>query len=688
MSARSPIRERLAGSWDGVRWVRIRATVLAIFLGVCLAAVLGRAIFLQIVQQDHLGTLARDQYIRTVELAPHRGEILDRAGGTLASSLEVESIFIDPGLLADGPEELLAAVEKIGAAAGLSRERIRGLSRRAAQPGNRFAWVRRKASPSITAEVRALGLPGVGFIKEAQRFYPRRELASQILGFVGADGHGLEGLERGLDRELRGQGAQVAGLRDARGNALLAQTSVPVTERSGATVTLTLDRNIQAAAEKALAQVMRQSEAQAASAVVLDTETGEVLALASMPNFNPNVIPGAESREGVRNRVIADAFEPGSAMKAFLIAGALERGAIRPEQRFDCENGRWKVGRHTIHDSRPHRLLTPEDILRVSSNICSGKIALALGPEALAEIYRGFGFGARSGIELPGESPGRLARIQGEIGLVTASFGQGPVMASPLQVAAAFAAIANGGRLMKPWIVRSIVESDGTTTLQGRPEVVRQVVSEQTAATVGRWLESVVSEKGTATKAAVEGYRVGGKTGTAQKVDPDTGRYGKGRLASFAGFVPAEAPRLSIAVFVDEPSVGSAYGGQVAAPVFREIAASALATLGIPASQPLAASAPGSPSKTEAAPRRGQPSLAEGWVAEAGESPEEGGIAGAEQVVVPELRGLFARAALRELGDLRLEPKLEGSGRVASQRPPAGSVVAIGSAVTLRLEPL
>ncbi|HEY0838662.1 MAG TPA: penicillin-binding transpeptidase domain-containing protein [Vulgatibacter sp.] len=682
---RSPHERRVLGSWDGASWVRVRAATLGVLLGVGLCLVLARAIHLQVVQQDRLGNLARDQYLRTVELSPHRGEILDRAGGTLASSVEVESIFIDPGLLPKEPQALHAEAERIGLAAGLSRERIRQLATRASQPGSRFAWVRRKAGPAVAAKVRALGSPGVGFVKESRRFYPQKELAAQVLGFVGADGHGLEGLERELDEELRGQGAQVAALRDARGNALLAETSVPVEERTGASVTLTLDRAIQYAAEKAIAKAVRQAAASSGSAVVLDVDTGEVLALASVPVFNPNVIPGREERRSVRNRAVNDSFEPGSTMKVFLLAGALDAKKIRKDQVFDCENGRWKIGRHVVHDSHPYPSLRPPDILRVSSNVCSGKVAVAMGADLVAQTYRDFGFGARSGIELPAESPGLVGRIQGEIGLVTASFGQGPVMASPLQLATATAAIANGGKLMRPWIVRSVVGPDGASWRQGAPTIVRQVVSEATAREVGRWMERVVADDGTARKAAIDGYRVAGKTGTAQKVDSSTGRYGKGRLASFAGFVPADAPRLAIVVTVDEPSVGSVYGGQIAAPAFREIAESALSTLAIPPSQPLASRDKGRAEPSAVAKREEpkEPEAAEGWVSVA----DAGGGGEGDQVVVPELRGLFARAALRRLSEASLEPGLEGTGKVITQRPPAGAIVERGTRVALRLEP-
>jgi len=678
-------RGRLSlGRWDGARWVKVRAVLLGVLLGAGLLTVLGRAFWLQVIEQDWLGGMAREQYLRTAELSPRRGEILDRTGARLASSVEVESIFIDPKYLGENDEELRANVLKVAKAAGLSAPRTRRLLERALQPGNRFVWVKRKASPAVTAAVNALGFAkGVSTVKESRRFYPQKELASQLLGFVGSDGRGLEGLERSLDEDLRGQAAALPALRDARGRRLLPEVSVPVEERTGRTIELTLDRNIQYMAEKALGKAVEQSRAKAGTAVVVDPRTGEILAMAHAPTFNPNVIPGPTQREAVRSRAVSDAFEPGSTMKVFLLAGALEQGAIRPNQSFDCENGAWRVGRHTIHDTHRYERLTPAEILQLSSNICSGKVGMLVGGEKLARIYGDFGFGQRTGIELPGEAGGLVGKMKSDIALVTGSFGQGPIMASPLQIAMGLAAIANGGELLQPWLVRTVREPDGTVVRRGGKTVVRRAISERTAKQLNEWMQLVVSEDGTAPRAAVDGYRVAGKTGTAQKVDPQRRTYGRGRVASFGGFVPADDPRLVILVVIDEPQQGSVYGGIVAAPAFREIAEGALKSLGVAPSLPLAARKDDAKKKDAQAKKPKKEPAAEGYV-----TLDDEPLPAADQVRVPALDGLFARAAVRTLAEARLEADVVGTGRVVKQEPPAGSVVAQGSRVAVTLQPL
>lgn len=657
-----------------MNWLQVRFGVVGVLLILGLATVLGRAFHLQVLEQEKLGALARDQYLRTSELSPRRGEILDRHGVTLASSVEVDSVYIDPLLLSADPVERRERALQIARTAGLSKESSRKFLERASSEGNRFAWVRRKASPAVVAKIRALGFPGLGFVKEARRFYPQRELGAQLLGFVGADGHGLEGLERALDDELRGHGAALPSLRDAHGRRLLSDVSVSIEDRTGHTVELTLDRNIQYLAEKSLARAVGQSRAVSGSAVVLDVKSGEVLALAQAPTFNPNVVPGARERDHVRNRVVTDAFEPGSTMKVFLMAGALEQGAIKREQVFECENGRWKVGRHTIRDTKPHKTLKPVDILKYSSNICSGKVGLLLGGDRLEAVYRDFGFGSRTGIELPGEASGVVAKMKSDISLVTGSFGQGPITASPLQIATAMAAVANGGELLEPFIVRSVISPEGEVIQRGERLVVRRVISERTAKQIAVWMQAVVDE-GTAGKAAVDGYPVAGKTGTAQKVDPQTRGYGKGRIASFGGFAPSDDPRLAVVVVLDEPAT-SVYGGQVAAPVFSEIVEGALKTLGVPPSLPLSKKKKKDEAPVQVAAVEEPPAIEE-------PVPEGGG-----QVRVPELKGLFARAAIRSLAEAQLEAELEGSGRVVKQHPPAGSVVERGGKVAITLQPL
>lgn len=659
---------------EALSGTKLRVGLLGAILFLGLAGVFARAVHLQVVERDVLASRARDQYVRTMQLASRRGEILDRSGGTLASSVEVDSIWIDPQELA-GSAELHDGLARLAAAAQLGKERTRRFLTRAEKPGTRFVWLRRRASPAVVAAVRELKLQGVGFAKEPRRFYPQKELAAHVLGFSGADGKGLEGLERALDEELRGRASSYAGLRDARGKALAEEEAAPVGERTGSNVTLTLDRSIQYLTEKALQKALVEHDAAAGTAVVLDPSTGEVLALASAPSFNPNVVPRKDQRDAIRNRAVTDSFEPGSTMKVFLLASALEAGTITEGSKVDCEKGAWRVGRHVINDHHGHGLMTPSEILKVSSNIGSGKIGLQLGGAKVAERYRDFGFGERSGLEVQGEVRGVVGNLKRDIETVTAAFGQGPITVTPIQLAAGMAAIANGGTLMKPHLVKRVQAPDGTVLVENGALPVRRVLSEAHAKTVAEWMVGVTEKGGTAEKAAIDGWPVAGKTGTAQKVAPGGG-YGTARVASFAGFVPADAPRLVIVVVIDEPK-GEVYGGLVAAPAFREIAEGSLKVLGVAPTRALTKKAPAK--EPTAVVATAEPAAAEGWVdAPIDEVP--GGV------VVPDVRGHNARAAVRELAAVALEPSIEGSGRAASQVPPAGARVAPGTTVTVKLE--
>jgi cell division protein FtsI (penicillin-binding protein 3) len=493
---------------------------------------------------------------------------------------------------------------------------------------------------------------------------------------VGLDGHGLEGLELAFEDELSGQNSRLSGFRDAKGRKLMLTGAPDTLERQGAAVTLTLDRHLQFVAERALSRAVDEAKGVAGMAVVLDPKTGELLAIANHPRFNPNT-PEKELRASVRNRAALDSFEPGSTMKSFVVASALEQKAIKPEDTFYCENGSWRVGRHTIHDTHQYGWLTPQRVLQVSSNICAAKIAQLLGRERLVKTYLDFGFGERTGLALPGEARGSLPFPKAEVSLATQSFGQG-MTTTAVQLAAAWGALANGGTLMRPYLVSKVVDPDGVVLLENRPTQVRQVVSQTTAKKVVSMLESVVTKEGTAPKAAMEDYRVAGKTGTAQKADPVARGYSDKRLASFVGMVPAENPRVVILVIVDEPKT-DVYGGQVAAPAFKEIATAAMAHLAVPPSRevplpstalPVAAAAPVVAKAVAARPVVEEVVL---------ENVEPGSVR------VPDVVGQAGRDAVTKLLSAALEPQLLGSGRVVSQTPAAGALVEKGARVTLEL---
>ncbi|HLM47715.1 MAG TPA: penicillin-binding protein 2, partial [Myxococcaceae bacterium] len=556
------------------KWLRLRVKLLAFFFVGLLMAAFGRAVFLQVFERDKLRGLAQDQYVRQIEIPARRGDIFDRRGTPFAQSVEVDSIWVDPSMLPD----VRQASRALAKALKLDVEDLQAKLGRA----RRFVWVKRQVTPREVEAVKALGLPGFGFTKEPKRFYPQKELGAHVVGMVGLDGHGLEGLELAFEDELSGQNSRLSGFRDAKGRKLMLTGAPDTLERQGAAVTLTLDRHLQFVAERALSRAVEEAKGVAGMAVVLDPKTGELLAIANHPRFNPNT-PEKELRASVRNRAALDSFEPGSTMKSFVVASALEQKAIKPDDTFYCENGSWRVGRHTIHDTHQYGWLTPQRVLQVSSNICAAKIAQLLGRERLVKTYLDFGFGERTGLALPGEARGSLPFPKAEVSLATQSFGQG-MTTTAVQLAAAWGALANGGTLMRPYLVSKVVDPDGVVLLENRPTQVRQVVSQTTAKKVVSMLESVVTKEGTAPKAAMEDYRVAGKTGTAQKADPVARGYSDKRLASFVGMVPAENPRAVILVIVDEPKT-DVYGGNVAAPAFKEIATAAMAHLAVPPSR-------------------------------------------------------------------------------------------------------
>ncbi|MCP3057986.1 PASTA domain-containing protein [Myxococcus sp. K38C18041901] len=653
--------------------LKLRVQLLFGLFLLLLGVAFGRAVQLQVFEQEKLRGMAQDQYVRQIEIPARRGDIFDRRGTPLAQSVEVDSVWVDPSMLPDVRQasKQLAKALKVDAdelGARLARSK-------------RFAWVKRQAKPQEVAAVKALGLPGLGFTKEPKRFYPQRELGAHVMGLVGMDGKGLEGLEKAFEDELSGQNSRMSGFRDAKGRKLLVQGATDPLERQGAAVTLTLDRHLQYVAEKALAKAVEEAKAIAGMVVALDPKTGELLAVANHPRFNPNT-PESSSRTGMRNRAALDTFEPGSTTKPFVVAAALEEKAITPESVFFCENGAWRVGRHTINDTHSYGWLAPQGILQVSSNICMAKIAQVLGREKMVAGYHAFGFAERTGLSLPGEGRGVIPFPKAEVSLATQSFGQG-MTATAVQIAAGYGALANDGVMMRPYLVSKVVDPDGVVLLENRPTEVRRVVSSKVARQVVGMLESVVVKGGTAPRAAMDEYRVAGKTGTAQKADPVARGYSDKRIASFVGMVPAEDPRIVILVVVDEPKT-DVYGGLVAAPAFKEIATAAMAHLAVPPSRtaaPGTAVAAASPAPVAAKPvaraavEPARPALEEA----VSESPEPG------TVRVPDVQGAGGREAVVKLLAAALEPQVLGSGRVVSQTPAAGSLVEKGARVTLEM---
>jgi len=665
------------------RWMRIRIAVLAALLAIGAGAVLRRAYQLQVKQGPELRAMAEEQYLRDVHLAPKRGTIFDRHGAELAVSVDVDSVWANPRALrragVDVPRAAAALSPMLDADVAMLVERLNS--------DRFFVWIKRRVTPKQAQAVRELGIDGISLSREARRYYPNRELAAHVLGFSNIDGVGIEGLELALEERLRGPTDSVAAIRDRRGKVVFSEGLLDGRTMQGQDVHLTIDSAIQRLAEQEIELAVRTFEAQAGSVVAIDPLTGEVLALANFPTFNPND-PTRTSVAQRRNRAVTDRFEPGSTIKPFTIAGALAAGSVRPDQEIDCENGIMQVADKKIRDTHHWELLTPGRILAHSSNIGTAKIGAAMGRAGLYQALRGFGFGQATGIDLPGETGGILRHYKHwyEMDAATIAFGQG-LSATTLQLAMGFGALANQGRLMEPILVRRYTDSRGDVAEENSARVRRQVVPRHVARLVTDMLTGVTAEDGTGAEAGLADYLVAGKTGTAQKADYVHGGYAEGKwTSSFVGFVPADRPRLVIAVVIDEPMI-THNGGTVAAPVFRRIALGALRQLGV--------SAPTAP--TYAWADRSKPRAAQdgaGADATADGANRTGVIVLADDRVltedearVPSLVGRTARSAFALAARAGFVLTVQGSGIVASQSPQAGEVLAKGGSVTATLLP-
>lgn len=641
---------------DREKWARVRIVMIGTLFGLLFLTVVGRAFYLQILQHEELVKRAEKQHQRIVPLTPARGAIMDRNGTPLAVSVEMDSCYGEPRHIQDVPGTAEVLAPLLGTP---KQELIKKLS-----TGKSFVWLERRLMPEVAVRVKNMKLKGIGFVKENKRFYPNVEIAAHVLGFTGQDPNGLEGVELKYDSTILGNTGYLVTERDNLGRDIAVKSTVIKNSNPGKNVVLTLDKNIQYIAEKELAKAVTDSGAKNGMAVVMETDTGRILAMANFPTFNPNAYSHYTHAQ-LRNRIVADSFEPGSTFKVFLIAAALEEKVVRPTDAFNCENGKYKIADCTIHDTHSYGRLSVSEVLKYSSNIGAAKIGFKLGDERLFRYLKNFGFGDRTGIDLPGESPGNLRdkRRWYGVDLANISFGQG-VTASAIQLASAISAVANGGNLMKPYVVERILDDTGQEVQKFDPQLVRRVISPETSKQMTSIMETVTASGGTGTNAAVEGFRVAGKTGTAQKVDSVTHRYGAKRTASFVGFIPADKPKLTILVVVDEPKT-SQYGGVVAAPAFRGIAQNALAYLkvvptAVAAKQPKVM-------ETKEVARAGtapvEDAMAEG---DALEEPGEG------DTVMPDFRGMSMRKVLQVMEKRNINIRLLGSGRAQEQSPPPG----------------
>lgn len=649
------------------KWAKVRIRMIGGLFAFFFLITSARAFFLQVVQKEQLLKLAEKQYQKVVQLTPARGAIYDRNGAALAVSIEMDSCYAETRNM----ENIAEASAKLAPLLGMTRQDLQ-----AKLEGSRnFVWLQRRITPELSSRIKYLDIEGVGFVKESKRYYPNAEMAGHVIGFTGIDPEGLEGIERKYDSTILGGTGYLVTERDALGRDIALKGSVVRNASKGNDVTLTLDKNIQYITEKELSNAVRTSRAKGGIALVMEPQSGKVLAMANYPDFNPNSY-FKYPLSALRNRAISDSFEPGSTLKTFLIAAALEEKVVSPTDGFNCEDGSWKVGGRTIHDTHRYGRLTVGEILKYSSNIGAAKIGWRLGRERLAGYLHGFGFGDRSGIDLPGEANGALRDQRQWFGvdLATISFGQG-IAVTAMQLAAGVSAIANGGKLMKPYLVEKITDDSGDILKEYAPQTRRQVIAPETARAVTLMMEAVAVEGGTGMSAAVEGYKVAGKTGTAQKVDPITKWYSVDkRTASFVGFVPADNPRLTILVVIDEPKT-SPYGGVVAAPAFSAIALQSLCYLKVPPDQPLK-KRPETIEAKAAPPADQVPVAAEGTIYNAAEGSR-----------MPDFRGMSMRQALRNMEKHGLNVKLIGSGRAVEQNPLAGHRVSPVDQVWVRFAP-
>lgn len=648
------------------KWVGFRIKVVGALFVVFFTVVVGRAFYLQIFEQKKLHARAKQQHQRIIPLNPQRGTIFDTHGEELALSINVESVYVHPQGLADVPK----AARTLAKALSLNVEKVRSKL----ESGKQFLWLKRQVTPREAEKVRALGIPGVGFIEEPQRFYPNSEIGAHVLGFTGVDPKGLEGLELKFDAEILGRGGHLLYQRDARGRGLGSGKYVVQGGVSGNSLYLTIDKNLQYIAEKELMAGVKEARAKAGSLVIIEPQTGRVLAMANYPRFNPNSF-GNFRPSHWRNRAVCDSVEPGSTFKIFLMAAAFEEKVISKRQFINCENGSFRVGGRVIHDSHPYGRIPVEDVLKVSSNIAAAKIGKMLEREKLFQYLSDFGFGHKTGIELPGEVVGTLRPPSSwyELDLASVSFGQGLSVTS-LQLAMAASAIANGGKLMQPILVERIEAPDGTSLSSRAPSVKRRVVSQAVADYVRALMTLTTEEGGTGTLGVVPGFLVAGKTGTAQKVDPVTGGYSADkRVASFVGLVPAEAPRIAALVVIDEPET-SPYGGIVAAPVFSRVASQTLAYLHVD---------PTIKKKNGPFPDVNQEAIAFDVADPIG----EGAAVKGENKRMPTLIGLSCRQVLQHMEKSGLNIKIKGYGVVVDQSPKPGLEVSFNKPAWVRLAP-
>ncbi len=638
----------------------MRRRVLSATLGLVLwtVGIQARLVYLQVSQHEAMLERAARQQMRTVTAPAKRGDIIDRRGRILAYSVDADSIYAVPAEIED-PAQVASSL--CAAFQDCSPRELRRIADRLGR-SRAFAYIRRQVSPDEAASVAALNLQSVGFLKENRRYYPKRRLAAHLLGYVGIDNTGLGGIESNYDKQIRGRPGKVLIHTDARRQAFSRIERPPT---AGANVELSIDLNLQHIAQRELVAGVRAHRASGGTVIIMDPRTGEILALANEPTFNPNAF--AKFGEDIRrNRAIQEVYEPGSTFKVVTASAALDERVMQLESPIDVSAGMIQFGSRRIHDVYRYGTLSFADVIVKSSNVGAIKVGLQLGPDRLSRYIRRFGFGQTLSPDFQGESRGIVWDAEALEPSALASVAMGyQIGVTPLQMASAVSAIANGGQLLEPRAVRAFVRGDDRVPVP--PRVIRRVIEPKTATTLTQIMEDVV-DRGTGRAARLEGYTVAGKTGTAAKVVE--GRYSKTDYsASFVGFVPSRDPAITVLVVIDAPQGGEYYGGVVAAPVFKSVAEAALRYLRVgpnlnPPPPVLVAArdaASASPVPTRAT-RTDPPVLVPVRAAEG----------------MPDLRGLSARQALRVLSREGLRAQLFGDGVVVDQAPLAGAPLPTG----------
>jgi cell division protein FtsI (penicillin-binding protein 3) len=684
--------------------VSIRRTLfVAAFVALWMLGISARLVHLQVSRHDKLVARARQQQQDAIEISPMRGPVLDREERELARTIDTTSVSIAPDEFDQHKEDTDAQVNAAIESAAQSLSSLLGLNQKtvidqiteAKNSGRRFLWIARRIDPEKAELLEKMELVGVHTRKEPKRFYPNGSLAANVLGFVGLDGDGLAGIEQVYNEKIVGEPGKIFIEKDSLGRAY---ESTEVMGRPGQTVILTIDQSIQYQAEAALTAAIAQSGAKAGTAIVLDPHTGEILALANAPTFDPNAV-GAAPPAARANWALQNIYEPGSTFKIVAFSAAIEKGLAKPDDHIDCQMGSITVAKRLIHDHHPFGSLTIADALAKSSNVAAIKLGLRVGDPAMYDFITRFGFGARTGIELPGETVGLVRPLHrwqpSSIGSI--AIGQ-EIGVTPLQMVAAFGALANDGVRIAPHLIREIRNGNGVTTYRPNPEQHR-VIKKETAAALRGMLEGVTLN-GTAKKAQLDGYTAAGKTGTAQKIDPRTRTYSATKfVASFVGFAPVNNPAVVIIVVIDEPG-GAYHGGDVAAPVFRQIAEQILPGMGVipdtefkePQLVARVAKTPVQTSELRREEKRRESELQQEEIRDATmpkvTARDNRGseivyaVAMENAILMPDLRGRSVRDVARACARLGMQVEARGEGgRVVGQTPQAGSELRPGQTV-------